>query len=1155
MLRLALHNQKKDLKDILVQHCQKRLNSTGLLLLTLPTGFGKTYYVLNYIAYHLRNECNQRIWFITNLKKNLPLDDLKEMIGNEIFNQHVVFLNSYSEQVQNFFGVGNDVDESLKGKFKSYHKLRKAVDALSKAPNHSQFRQYLHDDLVEKERVFRQELKIFLKEYFPPKSSFDQRLDKLRSVPELRWVEKLYPSVQYFEKKVFFCSIDKFYRYADTIIGPNIHITIPAYIKDNIVFIDEFDATKANIKNAIIDNAIQFNQDIITLFTTVLYGLSARPFPENRIKKAKRGHLRYLKRKFRDIKKTGKELYENHKFRFHYYFPGSAKSNRAFLFHDFEYQTIFDGQKVEKKTRYLTRNFNPKEKTNFIGIEENQPIDESKNLLFVINQIRGFIHLFSYFINDFARVYKEVHDKDNQEEISIENAIKTTLDLFDVKDGKTQGYFIDHIFHQVHVTKSSISTQFDLSPVNKGFRFYNIVNRKQHDATTHILYADTLTTPETWLINLCQHATVIGVSATAGFDSPISNYSLTHLKHHLGEMYHEISTDDKELLKQEFESKNLYSKRRKIKPISINVKSSRIKSLGELFIEKEMVNHFLDAFSSLEDFQVQRYIKTGKSYLYFLQNRDIHSFLCMLNKFPKEGKLETFQESILKDLFIELRIMEMNESEKDAKKAVHREVKVLNSKDFDTKQQKINKYLEAGERVFVISTYQTIGAGQNIQYQTPDNIPAIKINNIEYGKGKKDYDAIYLEKPTYLLHYFPEGSEVGDYELLDYLFEVEYLTEGGAINQQEKRERIQYAFRRRHHNWERAPSNQMLYQRRAVALHYCRVILQAVGRLSRTKLKSPITHLLYDSSIKDYLRHFRKGNFLLVKEFEVLHQHCLSEVNNSLSDNCNVQNINIFNSFALATMIRRLVRKIPNWNNETINFWGNLRRFVLCHPTISKDDLAKSGLYKFYLQTPEGQLSNHYFFRSEDDFHHDLQIDFEKRIGKEVSAEGAYLPKLLDIDLVKECFEKEENNFAMSFIPNQYILSPPLFQNVYLGALGEEIGSHILKHFGIYLQKMEEEEYELFDFKISNKIYIDFKFWGPGTLVEAEVQKKKIRLKMEKVSAVQVLIINIIRPNESLHPVFGDDGIVEVPGIICLEEKKVISESIQFIHQIINNHA
>lgn len=54
----------------------------GLLLLDMPTGFGKTYSVIQFIIDYLKDESNvgKRVFFITTLKKNLPIEDLQKRL-------------------------------------------------------------------------------------------------------------------------------------------------------------------------------------------------------------------------------------------------------------------------------------------------------------------------------------------------------------------------------------------------------------------------------------------------------------------------------------------------------------------------------------------------------------------------------------------------------------------------------------------------------------------------------------------------------------------------------------------------------------------------------------------------------------------------------------------------------------------------------------------------------------------------------------------------------------------------------------------------------------------------------------------------------------------------------------------------------------------
>ena len=61
---------------ILDKYCNKE---NGLLLFNPPTGSGKTHKVLQWIFDNYKDYCeeNKKIFFLTNLKKNLPFDELK----------------------------------------------------------------------------------------------------------------------------------------------------------------------------------------------------------------------------------------------------------------------------------------------------------------------------------------------------------------------------------------------------------------------------------------------------------------------------------------------------------------------------------------------------------------------------------------------------------------------------------------------------------------------------------------------------------------------------------------------------------------------------------------------------------------------------------------------------------------------------------------------------------------------------------------------------------------------------------------------------------------------------------------------------------------------------------------------------------------------
>jgi len=66
------------MKEAIGRFCHAREN--GLFLLDMPTGFGKTYSVLEFITdnYDKSEYSEVKFFFVTTLKKNLPFEKLRE---------------------------------------------------------------------------------------------------------------------------------------------------------------------------------------------------------------------------------------------------------------------------------------------------------------------------------------------------------------------------------------------------------------------------------------------------------------------------------------------------------------------------------------------------------------------------------------------------------------------------------------------------------------------------------------------------------------------------------------------------------------------------------------------------------------------------------------------------------------------------------------------------------------------------------------------------------------------------------------------------------------------------------------------------------------------------------------------------------------------
>lgn len=73
------------LEEIIANYAFSKMQGNGLLLLPLPTGAGKSYTVFKFIHDTVvENVHNDKIIFITSLKKNLQPEELEERFEAQI---------------------------------------------------------------------------------------------------------------------------------------------------------------------------------------------------------------------------------------------------------------------------------------------------------------------------------------------------------------------------------------------------------------------------------------------------------------------------------------------------------------------------------------------------------------------------------------------------------------------------------------------------------------------------------------------------------------------------------------------------------------------------------------------------------------------------------------------------------------------------------------------------------------------------------------------------------------------------------------------------------------------------------------------------------------------------------------------------------------
>ena len=113
-----------------------------------------------------------------------------------------------------------------------------------------------------------------------------------------------------------------------------------------------------------------------------------------------------------------------------------------------------------------------------------------------------------------------------------------------------------------------------------------------------------------------------------------------------------------------------------------------------------------------DNYHKERYIRIALAYKQFVMHDDINPSFVFLQSI-QEKEIKYLNKGIIDKIF------EFILKESNANISVNSSVFQLDGDDYDFKKKKIVNKLSEGQKLFVISVYQTIGAGQNLQYEIP----------------------------------------------------------------------------------------------------------------------------------------------------------------------------------------------------------------------------------------------------------------------------------------------------------------------------------------------------------------------------------------------------------------------------------------------------
>lgn len=696
-----------------------------------------------------------------------------------------------------------------------------------------------------------------------------------------------------------------------------------------------------------------------------------------------------------------------------------------------------------------------------------------------------------------------------------------------------------------------------------GMEIYGFEDSDAHNDSTDINFIKVYDTPEKLLIYLAQRCKVVGISATAEIPTVVGNYDLNYLSECLGEKFHRTPKEVTERIKNTLEKtyQAYYDGR-----IKINTEIFSQDYEGKEFVdicreitgETEYADICANLISarSVGRYQSVRYCNAFRAMIAFCCHTSIKSMLYLGMALPKTNNPD-FDIDLLRKL------MSLAESLSGLDKRGDHFV-VLTGDDFEKQKDKLIQRLADGEKLFVMSSYSTLGAGQNLQYPVNDTKGYIFLSEPLDPNDKrfftKDFDALYLGDTTNLTTNTYSGKPMEETALMEMLFQIEELYHNGEFNFSEKDKMINLAFSTYSGGRE---SGNLLYQTSSVKMQATKYVIQAVGRMCRTFIKNPEIYIFAEEKLLDKISVGEMKRRVLPPEMK-----CITQMREQLGTVYTAEENRILNNAErISTVGMQTIRSLlsSSWTEHSMSVWRNMRETVLRFPTASAEDRNNNqDIMKLYITSSEKQ--NAYLYSQYSDFSN-VTLDFTndeigfrnspraKRKGNtdevavyHMNEQESGLRTALRYRCMKEYFQSQ--GYAVGFAKQEYLLSPVMFHNIYKGALGEVCGEFILRRErGLRLRRIEDaERFEFFDFELGDGVYIDFKNWKINYRKDRKKTLNEIYRKLEQIGGKRVYIINLIGYEGEEPTVTHDSRIIEIPGLID-ENGKVINKHLDWIKE------
>lgn len=1184
-------------------------NQHTLSLLTALTGTGKTTVAAQYLIQNCHDEKARVTFFVTDQKKNFPTEPLKKEIARQLnvpitsekvereFYRRVGVLYSLADEAKNLLDPLNRIPDYFRRQENfevTFNKVKRRYKNFCTEPDNDEFRRELRNELRNWRLFIRDKLVLKLTKRIKTKEvSSEDNIQKIqhflrqdhKSAQNQKlcdWVNRYYPLADEEQRKIFLLTTNKFITSYTPFYG---HRGIPFItshlLNDALVILDEIDATKVKLLDYEIANTINDKENILALFAAIEAGLARLqrevPKPLSLALKSPK-----TKRKLQALVDEANELSLTYRL----YFPHKSSLQtfeNNFIFH-FPYIRM-----ASSGLEWWTQLEEPLATVKFINNKKAYNPDKDLHFYQMLARVSMFIDDFVAFIRRCAHRFADLENADRNllaPKLSLDNAAYSIYSLlgFNHEQQKmlveTRSKWLGVSLPKLSVSATESYRQLQRS----GLSFYQFKDAERHAMQTEISASKFRNTPERFLLGVLSKADVLGMSATAEIPTVLDNYYLTYLHERLGNRFISANTYLTEETKQSFKLDERY----KECGVQILVSLAKCKNvdarLEDLILNQMAVTgqqRQLDAVQMAivekkyrkllrwtmddvgNDYKAQRYAQLIGSFITFLLDTEMIVFLGLQSLLPKRDYPDMDLDRLL-EIFNGLATLLC------AKSAPV--LKIITPENQGSMEEQCATALQIpkkqGKRVYLLSAYQSLGVGVNLQHPIGalDEGQLIDISGLvasdDDGRfSATDINGIYLGDVTHIFSSIQDFSTLTP-EAIKLAVQHEYLLDNSEINQKQ------------YHNYWKGLSHvhrpagtdrpatsyvKQLKDMLSYRMSYTKVIIQALGRMTRTHNRRKQIRIIATEDVFDNFDLTSLNTDAISPEAKALAAKSPSSGSTSRQDS--MKNNLYQNRTYLSYVDFKRAKGRLQLDVAMANAYQNVREWYLQHPTASEAELAamhhSETMFMQYLPSARTEYG---VCRMWEEIEKDgKKLDIETGVfefgddNKDnmiVSAERAGLPTILKYPGMAAYFDKHQ--YATTWQKQDYILNPVQFINGYLGILGEVAATFILDDaLGINLSQITAvDKNELFDFIIDDQVLVDIKNWHYTHTATAFDDEKWVMHKLNQFCKdtgkdnMRVMVINVIDRTPEVKDkvtLINNNRILEVSALIDDQGALVLS--------------